>query len=66
MLWLQAHIKSILNKGGYKISGHTEFLARMCNSKSIMMLMNDRLKVTLQTIHTPLNKVPRKLQKVKS
>ena len=37
--------KSILNKGGYKISGHTaEFLARMCNSKSIMMLMNDRLR----------------------
>ena len=57
--------KSILNKGGYKISGHTEFLARMCNSKSIMMLMNDRLRVTLQTIHTPLNKVPREITKSK-
>ena len=57
--------KSILNKGGYKISGHTEFLARMCNSKSIMMLMNDKLKVTLQTIHIPLSKVPREITKNK-
>ena len=49
--------KYILNKGGYKISGHTEFLAKICKSKSIMMLMNDKLKVTLQTIHIPLHKV---------
>ena len=53
--------KSILNKGGYKISGHTEFLARMCNSKSIMMLMNDRLKVTLQTIHIPLKRIAKEV-----
>jgi 4-hydroxythreonine-4-phosphate dehydrogenase len=49
--------KYILNKGGYKISGHTEFLAKICKSKSIMMLMNNKLKVTLQTIHIPLHKV---------
>ena len=49
--------KYILNKGGYKVSGHTEFLAKICKSKSIMMLMNDKLKVTLQTIHIPLHKV---------
>ena len=49
--------KSILNRGGFKISGHTELLAKICKSKSIMMLMNDKLKVTLQTIHIPLNKV---------
>ena len=30
-----------------------------------MMLMNDRLKVTLQTIHTPLIKVPREITKNK-
>ena len=53
--------KSILNKGGFKISGHTEFLAEICKSKSIMMLMNDRLKVTLQTIHIPLAKVPKEI-----
>lgn len=57
--------KSILNKGGFKISGHTEFLAEICKSKSIMMLMNDRLKVTLQTIHVPLAKVPKEITKNK-
>ena len=55
--------KSVLNKGGYKISGHTEFLAKLCKSKSIMMLMNDRLKVTLQTIHTPLRKITKEITK---
>jgi 4-hydroxythreonine-4-phosphate dehydrogenase len=55
--------KYILNKGGYKISGHTEFLAKICKSKSIMMLMNDKLKVTLQTIHIPLHKVSKDITK---
>jgi len=53
--------KYILNKGGYKISGHTEFLAKICKSKSIMMLMNNKLKVTLQTIHIPLHKVSKEI-----
>lgn len=53
--------KYILNEGGYKISGHTEFLAKICKSKSIMMLMNDKLKVTLQTIHIPLHKVSKNI-----
>ncbi len=57
--------KSVLNRGGYKISGHTEFLARLCKSKSIMMLMNDRLKVTLQTIHIPLSKITKEITKNK-
>jgi 4-hydroxythreonine-4-phosphate dehydrogenase len=55
--------KSILNRGGFKISGHTELLAKLCNSKSIMMLMNERLKVTLQTIHIPLQKVSKQITK---
>ena len=55
--------KSILNRGGFKISGHTEFLANLCESKSIMMLMNDNLKVTLQTIHIPLHKVSQQITK---
>ncbi len=56
--------KSILNRGGFKISGHTELLAKICKSKSIMMLMNNKLKVTLQTIHIPLNKVPKQITKI--
>ena len=55
--------KYVLNRGGYKISGHTEFLAKLCKSKSIMMLMNDRLKVTLQTIHIPLRKIAKEITK---
>ena len=55
--------KSVLNRGGYKISGHTEFLAKLCKSKSIMMLMNDRVKVTLQTIHIPLRKITKEITK---
>ena len=57
--------KSVLNRGGYKVSGHTEFLAKLCKSKSIMMLMNDRLKVTLQTIHIPLKIVTKEITKNK-
>ena len=57
--------KSVLNRGGYKVSGHTEFLAKLCKSKSIMMLMNDRLKVTLQTIHIPLRIITKEITKNK-
>tara|TARA_B100001057_G_C22827532_1_gene942023 strand:- start:1256 stop:2236 length:981 start_codon:yes stop_codon:yes gene_type:complete len=57
--------KSVLNDGGFNITGHTELLADLCKSKSIMMLMNDKLKVTLQTIHVPLEKVPSQITKRK-
>ena len=57
--------KSVLNRGGYKVSGHTAFLAKLCKSKSIMMLMNDRLRVTLQTIHIPLKNITKEITKNK-
>ncbi len=57
--------KSVLNNGGFNVTGHTELLAKLCKSKSIMMLMNDKLKVTLQTIHVPLEKVPTEITKSK-
>ena len=49
--------KSVLNNGGYKISGHTEFLADICKHKSVMMLMNSYMKVALHTTHLPLQNV---------
>ena len=49
--------KSVLNDGGFKISGHTEFLAGICKSTSVMMLMNSYMKVALHTTHIPLQKV---------
>ncbi len=57
--------KSVLNDGGFNVTGHTELLADFCKSKSIMMLMNDKLKVTLQTIHIPLEKVSSEITKSK-
>ncbi len=55
--------KSVLNDGGYKISGHTEFLAKVCKSKSVMMLMNSYMKVALHTTHVPLKNVNRFITK---
>ena len=49
--------KSVLNKGGYNISGHTEFLADICKTNSVMMLMNSYMKVGLHTTHIPLEDV---------
>jgi 4-hydroxythreonine-4-phosphate dehydrogenase len=49
--------KSVLNDGGFKISGHTEFLANICKSTSVMMLMNSYMRVALHTTHVPLQNV---------
>ena len=56
--------KSILNKAGFKISGHTEFLADICKKKSLMLLMNKKIKVALHTTHLPIQSVTR-ITKVK-
>ena len=57
--------KSILNKAGYKISGHTEFLADICKKKSLMLLMNKKIKVALHTTHLPIQSVAKEITKVK-
>ena len=57
--------KSILNKAGFKISGHTEFLADICKKKSLMLLMNKKIKVALHTTHLPIQSVTKEITKVK-
>lgn len=57
--------KSILNKAGYKISGHTEFLADICKKKSLMLLMNKKIKVALHTTHLPIQSVTKEITKTK-
>ena len=57
--------KSILNKAGYKISGHTEFLADICKKKSLMLLMNKKIKVALHTTHLPSQSVTKEITKTK-
>ena len=55
--------KSVLNKAGYKISGHTEFLAKMCKKKSVMMLMNSKIKVALLTTHISIKNLHKYITK---
>ena len=55
--------KSVLIDGGYPISGHTEFLAKICNAKSVMMLMNKNIKIALHTTHVPLKNVSKYITK---
>jgi len=54
--------KEAVNRAGYHIPGHTEFLAEKTGTKDFMMLLvNDNLRVGLATVHIPITKVPRAL-----
>ncbi|MES0327514.1 MAG: 4-hydroxythreonine-4-phosphate dehydrogenase PdxA [Gammaproteobacteria bacterium] len=49
--------KGIINEAGISFTGHTEFLADLSNSKPVMMLATESLRVALATTHLPLSKV---------
>ncbi|MDZ7693796.1 MAG: 4-hydroxythreonine-4-phosphate dehydrogenase PdxA [Balneolaceae bacterium] len=50
--------KEAVNKAGYHIPGHTEFLAEKTDTKDfIMMMIYDQLRVGLLTTHIPLAEV---------
>ncbi len=50
--------KEAVNLAGYKIPGHTEFLAEKANASSVlMMLVNKNLRVALTTVHIPIRDV---------
>lgn len=54
--------KSRLQKGGYAYSGHTDFLAALCGQSHVtMMLGNDRLRVSLVTVHVGVKKVSERI-----
>lgn len=56
--------KDHVARAGFKFPGHTEFLCHAFHVKSqAMMLFHERLRVVLSTIHVPLAKVPRLLDK---
>lgn len=51
--------KEAVNLAGYNIPGHTEFLAEKTGAGNfMMMLVNDKLRVGLVSIHIPLAGVP--------
>lgn len=50
--------KEAVNMAGYKIPGHTEFLAQQTGSEEVlMMLVNEALRVALVTAHIPISEV---------
>lgn len=51
--------KGLMNEGGIRFSGHTEFLAEYTHSEQVvMMLAAPGLRVALATTHLPLREVP--------
>lgn len=50
--------KAIINEAGIPFTGHTEFLAKLCNVETVvMMLACDAMRVALITTHLPLKDV---------
>lgn len=50
--------KDIINQAGIPFSGHTEYLAELCDvSKPVMLLATEDLRVALATTHLPLREV---------
>lgn len=51
--------KAMINEGGFTFSGHTEYLAELCDTDlTVMMLATEGLRVALATTHLPLIEVP--------
>lgn len=50
--------KAIIREAGYDFTGHTEFIAELCNKAvPVMLLANEKMRVALVTTHIPLAKV---------
>src|SRR3989338_629286 len=49
--------KTVLNDAGFSIAGHTDFFAKLSQTKTVMMLMTRDLKVALYSDHLPLHQV---------
>lgn len=50
--------KEIINRAGISFSGHTEYLADICEStRPVMLLVAEELRVALVTTHLPLRQV---------
>ena len=50
--------KNIINQSGINFSGHTEFIANICKSNSVMAFVSDKMKMALATTHIALKEVP--------
>ncbi|MCP5245026.1 MAG: 4-hydroxythreonine-4-phosphate dehydrogenase PdxA [Burkholderiales bacterium] len=50
--------KGVINDAGIAFTGHTEFLAELTASQTVMMLVGGGMRVALATTHLPLKDVP--------
>ncbi len=51
--------KDIINEAGIPFTGHTEYLAEICQSpRPVMLLASQTMRVALATTHLPLKDVP--------
>lgn len=58
--------KKATNDAGFGFPGHTEYLANHSGSEQVMMIMvHQKLRVALQTIHIPLSKVSQQMSSQK-
>ncbi len=58
--------KAVINSAGYNFPGHTEMLAKLTDSKQVVMMMaGSSLRITLATIHCAFADVPKLLDPVK-
>jgi 4-hydroxythreonine-4-phosphate dehydrogenase len=56
--------KESINRAGYDIPGHTEFLAEKTNTEEVVMVLaSENLRVALATIHIPLKDVSKSITK---
>lgn len=56
--------KEAISKAGYRVPGHTEYLAELTQTTEAgMMLVNEAMRVGLATIHIPLQQVAGELTK---
>lgn len=49
--------KGIINNAQFPFSGHTEYIADLTNSQTVMMLATAKLRVALVTTHIPVYKI---------
>lgn len=59
---LPIHKKALQDGAGFGFPGHTEFLAHLCDTPDVvMMLAGPQVRVVPATIHIPLSEVPQAL-----
>lgn len=58
--------KEAINLAGFRYPGHTEYLAEKTHTRDcVMMLLNDKIKISLVTRHIPLRNVPAQITREK-